>query len=64
MLWLNRLIAMNQSRITKHVFTWFDDHSEINWCMDIKRVSTELGMLHMTANWFLILDRLRRSAGS
>ena len=45
-LW-NPLIAMNESRITKRIFTWFYDHSDNNWCMDIKRISTELDMLHI-----------------
>ena len=39
--------AMNESRITKRIFTWFYDHSDNNWCMDIKRISTELDMLHI-----------------
>ena len=43
----NRLIAMNEFRITKRIFTWFYDHSDNNWCMDIKRISTELDMLHI-----------------
>ena len=43
----NRLIAMNESRITQRIFTWFYDHSDNNWCMDIKRISTELDMLHI-----------------
>ena len=47
----NRLIAMNESRITQRIFTWLYDHSDNNWCMDIKRISTELDMLLMYMEW-------------
>lgn len=43
----NRLIQMDESRLTKRIFLWFFEHPENNWCSDIKDIAIELDLLHV-----------------
>ena len=49
----NRLIKMNDNRITKRIFLWFYDRSDNNWCYDISRIANELDMSHVYNNKLL-----------
>ena len=43
----NKLIIMDDSRLTKRIFLWFYEYPQNNWCSDIKKIATELDMLYV-----------------
>ena len=48
-LW-NRLISMNNNRLTKHVFNFDYNSSGKTWCWEIKFISEQLNMQHIFVN--------------
>ena len=38
----NRLVKLNNTRLTKRVFMWCYDNPENNWCEDIRQVAENI----------------------
>ena len=48
-LW-NRLLKMDDNRLTKKMFTWFFNHPSNTWFSEIQNIATKLGMQHIFIN--------------
>ncbi len=43
----NRLLHMDNTRLTKRIFLWGHAHPNHNWCSDIRSIADSLGMIHI-----------------
>ncbi len=52
----NRLIKMENNRLTKKLFLSYFDHPNGNWCNDIRCIATELDMIYFYDSMSLFND--------
>jgi len=46
----NRLVKMDDTRLTKRVFLWYYDHPRHNWCTNIEHIAVHLDVTNVYTN--------------